>query len=412
MTFLSTGNCPDLGVWRTWLDQEDVSPGLVEHLPGCPACRQMVAELRDDAAAVHDALSLLAPESVPSAAESAAARERLEWQRRGRSATLPVSIPVPLQPKEREPIPMFFTRISTPWRVAASGIAAALALGMIVAFTPGGSDAAAAFLAQFRSQEVTAISVTPQTQGQITRTLNALGNLGTVTLPGSPAGQVSPQAAARGVAAQSTTTSLAAAGQSIGFALQTPDPALLPAGMDRTPQVRVTPASQVRFTFDQAKARAYFQSIGHPEVSVPDKFNGASLVVSIPSAAIIQYGSTATRDALIVGQAGELVVDVQGGNVSLLEMRDFLLSLPGLPADVVNQLKQIQNWNDTLPIPVPVDTVNWQAATFNGNKGLLLNDNSGVGSAAIWHANGHLVGIAGSLKASDLQRIANSLAVR
>ena len=39
----------------------------------------------------------------------------------------------------------------------------------------------------------------------------------------------------------------------------------------------------------------------------------------------------------------------------------------------------------------------------------LLNDNSGVGSAAIWHANGHLYGVAGSLKATDLKRIADGL---
>jgi hypothetical protein len=105
-----------------------------------------------------------------------------------------------------------------------------------------------------------------------------------------------------------------------------------------------------------------------------------------------------------------VLVDVEGGKVSLPEMRDFLLGLPGLPPAIVSQLKQIQNWNETLPIPVPVDQINWQAATFNKNAGLLLNDNSGVGSAALWHQSGHLYGVAGSLKASDLKPIADSLA--
>jgi hypothetical protein len=147
-------------------------------------------------------------------------------------------------------------------------------------------------------------------------------------------------------------------------------------------------------------------------VSLPDKFNGASLSVSIPSAALLSYGSGgSSRDELIVAQAGELVVDVQG-NVSLPEMRDFLLGLPGLPPTVVSQLKQIQSWNDTLPIPVPVDQVHWQPATINGSQGLLLKDNSGVGSAAVWHANHHLYGVAGTLKSDDLERVADSLAVR
>jgi hypothetical protein len=302
---------------------------------------------------------------------------------------------------------MFFTRISTPWRLAVGGLAAALTLSLLVAFTPEGNAAAASFLAQFRSQQVIAIDISPQAQADITRTMNALGNLGTVKSPGGV------EASVRGARAaeQSASVSLAEASQSIGFPLQTPDPASLPAGLDKTPQVRVMPASQVRFTFDKAKARAYYQSTGHPEVNLPDKFDGATLVVSIPSAAILQYSNKNSKDALLIGEAGELVVEVEGGKVTLLEMRDFLLGLPGLPQSTVSQLKQIQNWNETLPIPIPIDKVNWQSTTFKGNQGLLLNDNSGVGSAAIWHASGHLYGLAGSLRATDLKRVADSLAV-
>src|SRR6202011_214153 len=161
-----------------------------------------------------------------------------------------------------------------------------------------------------------------------------------------------------------------------------------------------------RFTFNKAKARTYFESTGHPEVSLPDRFDGLTLAVSPPSAAVLEYGDPSTKDALVVAEAGELVVDVEGGQVSLPEMRDFLLGLPGLPQSAVSQLKQIQNWNETLPIPIPIDKVNWKSTTFNGSQGLLLNDNSGVGSAAIWHASGHLYGMAGSLRARDLKRIA------
>ena len=326
------------------------------------------------------------------------ARQRLAWRAPRQPAALRGS--------------RLLDRISTPWRIAASGLAAAVALTLVVAFTPGGGTALAAFLAQFRSQQVTPIEITPQTQGQIVQTLNALGNLGTVRGPGQNGQPARPEAAARGVAEQARTVTLAEAAQTVGFSLLTPDPATLPAGLDKTPVVRVTAASQVRFTFDKSKARAYFQSTGHPEVSLPDRFDGATLVVSIPAAAVLEYGDKGSKNALIVGEAGELVVDVEGGQVSLPEMRDFLLGLPGLPPSVVSQLKQIQDWNETLPIPIPVSQVHWQSATFNGNPGLLLNDNSGTLSAGLWHAGGHLYGVAGSLKASDLKRIADSLAVR
>ena len=92
-------------------------------------------------------------------------------------------------------------------------------------------------------------------------------------------------------------------------------------------------------------------------------------------------------------------------------MRDYLLSMP-FPPVILNQLKQINSWSDTLPIPVPVDQIHWQQVKIKGNQALLLNDNSGVGSAAIWHADGHLYGVAGSVKATELQKFAESLAVR
>jgi hypothetical protein len=400
----TTSACPEIGAWRAWLDHEATALDLSDHLDDCPGCQELVADLRDGALTANSTLARLAPSSLPSNAEAAMALQRLKAHS-GRAWPAPSGMP------GREPVTMARGRTWSGWRLAGSGIAAALALSVVVAFTPEGRTAAAGFLAQFRSQQVAAIEVSPQTQSDIVRTMNALSNLGTLQTPAG-LGAARPETVARGAAAQARTVSLAEAAQTVGFSLQTPDPALLrPLGIDQPPTVQVVPANQVRFTFDKAKAGAYFKSTGHPEVNLPDKFDGATLIVSIPSAALLQYGNSNAREALVVGEAGELVVDVQG-KVSLDELRDFLLGLPGLPESTVSQLRQIKNWNDTLPIPVPIDRVNWQQTDFNGNQGLLLNDNSGVGSAAIWHAGGHLYGLAGSLKASDLARVARSFAVR
>jgi hypothetical protein len=392
---MMTKDCPDIGAWRAWLDHERIEHVAMDaHLEGCPGCRRLIADLRDDANAVRDIFAVLAPTRLPSPAEVAVAGERLGWRRAPRPTRGRLGV----------------ARITTAWRLAASSLAAVLALAAMVAFTPEGGSAAAAFLAQFRSQQVSAVELTPASQAEIVKVLTALGNLGTIQGPGG-ASSTRPAAVARAAEGQVQAVSLAQAGQTVGFTLLTPDPATLPAGVSRTPRVHVSPGSQVRFTFDKKKAQAHLQSIGRPEVSLPDKFDGATLVVSMPAAALLEYGGDQSKSELIIGEAGELVVDVQG-NVSLPELRDFLLGLPGLPADVVGQLKQIQNWNDTLPIPIPIDHVHWQSVSFNGNQGLLLNDNTGVGSAAIWQANGHLFGVAGSIKATDLQRVANSLAVR
>jgi hypothetical protein len=357
--------------------------------------------MREDAALASSAIATLSASALPTAADTAQARQQFEWRRRSTRQ------PVPIR-RSQEALSVI-DRISTPWRVAASGIAAALALSVVVAFTPGGQAAASGFLAQFRSEGVTAVEVSPQSQAEIVRTMNALGNLGTVKM-GNSANGVKPEVAARDAAGQAKTVTLAEAAATVGFPLQTPDPATLPANVDKTPRVQVIPSQQIRFTVNKARADAYLKASGKSDLSVPSKLDGATLVVSMPAAAILQYNGTTSRDALIVGQAGELVVDVEGGQATLEDMRDWLLTV--VPGNVASQLKSIKNWNDTLPIPVPVDQVNWSQASFQGNQGLLLNDNSGVGSAAIWHAGGHLYGVAGSLKATDLTRVADSMQVR
>jgi hypothetical protein len=399
--------CPDIGAWRAWLDHEGDIPDASQHLDACPGCQSVLDELRGDSLYAHDSLTSLAPDAVPTGADVALARERVQWRHDANTRRGPN---LPARRGGLAAVSSPLSRISPAWRVAAGGLAAAIALSLVVAFTPEGNSAAAAFLAQFRSQQVQAIEITPQSQADIFKAMSALNNLGTLETT-SVTGATTTVAAARAEAQQAHPATAAEAAQTVGFPLVLPDTATLPKGLATSPTIRVSPSTQARLTLDAYKARAYYQKAGHPELSLPDKFNGATLTVTIPAAALVSYGGTSAKDELIVAEAGELVVDVQG-KASLPEMRDFLLTLPGLPTSVVNQLKQIQSWNDTLPIPVPVDQVNWKKATINGSPGLLLNDNSGVGSAAIWHANGHLYGVAGSLKATELKKVADSLAVR
>jgi hypothetical protein len=395
--------CPDIGTWRAWLDHEIDLPEASRHLEKCPGCQRLVDELREDSLYAGESLAALAPRQTPAAADVALASERVQW----RHAANTRGPSVPAGRSRLEPSRVLFSRFSTPWRVAAGGLAAAMALTLVVAFTPEGNSAAAAFLSQFRSQQVQAIEITPQSQGDIVKTMSALNNLGTLETT-SVTGATTAAGAARAEAQQAHAATAAEAETTVGFPLRLPDAASLPAGVANAPSIRVSPGSQVRFTFDTNKARAYFQKTGHPEVNLPDKFNGATLSVSLPPAALVSYGSGG-KNEVVIAEAGELVVDLQG-NVSLPEMRDFLLSLPGLPPAVVNQLKSMPSWNNTLPVPIPVDQVNWQKVKIKGNDGLLLNDNSGVGSAAIWHADKHLYGVAGSLKATELMKVAESVA--
>jgi hypothetical protein len=111
---------------------------------------------------------------------------------------------------------------------------------------------------------------------------------------------------------------------------------------------------------------------------------------------------------LVIGQAGMVTASAEGG-VTLGELRDFLLELPGLSPETAEQLRAIDEWQTTLPVPIPVEQINWERATINGSPGLLLNDNTGLGSAAMWQHEGRIFGIAGAMKARELTRVAESL---
>src|SRR5438105_8737640 len=107
----------------------------------------------------------------------------------------------------------------------------------------------------------------------------------------------------------------------------------------------------------------------------------------------------------MVGQAGQITAGVEG-NVTLDELRDFLLGLPGLPADTVSQLRAVGDWRTTLPIPVPVDKVAWQPTTVGGASALMLSDRGGLGGGVLWQRDGHIYGVAGTVGQADLLRAA------
>lgn len=453
--------CPEAGLWRAWLDDEaaaEAKAAIADHLAACPVCRRMVDGLRNDSALARGAIDRLAP----TAALAVPDRELIgQIFARGRSRAAsfePVSAepaaPAPvaavieqahrrpdqigsgfgarrsdpgarhLGPATRTPDPatrtpdpatrdpgrgtrdpgleprtptkeshiMTLARTTNRWRVALGGLAAALVLTFLIG-TPPGRTAAAQFLAQFRSQRFAVVTLDPSQRGDALRQLERLG-----TVQGTGPGQRS-----------SAVGSIDRASSSAGFAVKQPDPAALPAELAKTPRIQVSPATEMRFTFDTAKARAYFDSTGRPDVALPDKFNGATLVVSVPAAVLLQYlPAASTGPGLMIGQASELTVGTEGG-VTLDELRDFLLGLPGVSPDLARQLRAIQDWRNTLPIPVPADQVNWQQATIAGGQGLILADNTGLGSGAIWQRDGRVYGVAGAATIGEIQRVADSL---
>jgi hypothetical protein len=378
--------CPDLGLWRAWLDgQAEHEPPLADHLTTCAACQAGVADLRRDAGLAAAAVAALAPPAALSPASVALARERLVAARADRDIA-------PNPDLEVSPVPL--TASPARWRVAAAGLAAALALTLVVA-TPAGQAAASRFLAQFRSERFAVVLVD---SGQTLNPLSQLEKLGDVR-------DQQKERARRGVIVGSVDE----ASRRVGFPLKQLDPGALPPDLRGAPRVRVLPAAEFRFKLEREKVRRYLQEVGHPEVQMPARLDGATLVVGLPAAALLEYDSGSGRgQSLIIGQSGQLTAGVEGA-ATLDELRDFVLGLPGLPPGAVAQMRQLSDWRTAMPLPVPVDKLNWRETTVGGAPAVILSDRTGVGSGVLWQRDGRIYGAAGTLPPDDLLRVASRL---
>lgn len=416
-------SCPEEGVWRTWLDEPDAEagPDLGEHVGACEACQSEVERLHQDRAATTAAFAR-APIPSDEQVERALARVHVALG----DAPCPVRlVESTAETPARTRKGRFMTHpVAGRWRAAAAA-AAVVVVASVAVMTPQGQVAASQFLAQFRSQKIQAVPVTPAQVTDIQRTFTQLANLGTVENAPDLSNVAQGVRPANVSTPQDVATAQDAA-QMAGFPVAVPDPSALPTGVSTTPHVSVSSVRDLRFTFNNAKAQAYFQSIGQPNVQLPDRFDGATLVVHMPPVVELEYpavSATASPTAgtsgangnatshgmgLLIGEAGEISVGVEG-QVTLDDLRDFLLNLPGLSPTTRQVISSVNDWHSTLPIPVPVNLMSWQQTTVSGTPGLMLSDNSGTGSAVVWDKNGQIYGVAGVFTSSDVQRVAASL---
>jgi hypothetical protein len=433
--------CPDLGALRASLD--DVPAGTPtappDHLRACPSCSDTLAELQRNAELAAPAIALTAPADPPSDAAVEAALARLE-QRRDRLAAGGVvqpRTPVPGAPEregsppaepvgravhspsapaaasapgaapdtDRAPVVPLGRRrrlggIGVRARAVAAGLVAAAVLTGVVA-TPGGRAAAAGFLGQFRSQRLQVVSLDTGQLNQSANFVNALVDTGVFTGDTGEADRL--------VAKVEPARDPAAAGRLAGFAVPAVDPSVLPGGVRHRPErILVSPARTVRVTFDRDQALAYLRAHGRPDANLPERYDGARLVVHVPAAVVQQFAGRDGGPALIVGKAGLLAMDTEGG-ASLEELREVVLGLPGLPAGVAGKLRDVGDWRTTLPLPVPTDQVHAQPVTVAGAEGLGFADQSGRLHAVVWQRDGYLWGVAGVAGADQVRHVADSL---
>ncbi len=353
---------PADGVLRRLLDEPAGVADLDrQHVAGCPTCLPALAAVREDAALVGAALATGDGADVDAA-----------WRRLSTAAPAPAPAPRSL-PRRRRRAPV--TRPA----------AAALAVGLVLA--GAGTAAANDWLQVFRTQQVAPVSVT--TADLVA--LPDLGAYGELVANGEPDVHEVPDAAA---AAAET-------------GLDVPRVADLPRGVVGDPVHQVGGRVSATFTFSAERAARAADAAGEPLPTPPPGLDGTAVrLVAGPGAAQV-WTSAAGAPALVVGRAVAPTAFSSGAPFEVV--RDYLLSLPGLPDGVAAQLRTFAADGSTLPLPVPEDEVTTRPDEVDGVPATVLETRDRSLAAVVWVDRGVVTVVAGSLGDDEVLDVARDL---
>ncbi|CAN5510219.1 hypothetical protein BH24CHL1_BH24CHL1_19680 [soil metagenome] len=404
-------NCLSDGELRSLIDNGvNGPPGFDLHLRSCSQCRERMEYVAGNQEFVASRLELLASDDHRPV-DLSRAQSRIR-SRIGQSVPMSSSI-------QGESF------VSTMWKFrAARGAVAMLALLLLTtAFvaTPMRSLADDLFN-RFRIEKFEAITVNME---QFTEF--GLG----IALQAMTADQERLMTAFDGLAEFETTfdkedphsnaTELGSPGdaQAVFGDFRAPDS--LPAGFSETPRILVTEAGSATLTVDTNAANTIINELGLPIYSLPEASKALEMVfeIDVPQALIMHYKAASDGHIAVVQMESPTLTTPDSLDMNAL--REDILMLPGLPTDLVAQLRSIENWESTLVIPVPEGAVT-SDVSIDGEPGLRLEagevDGSdwgiefeleGDASVVMWHDDGNLYVVAGSVSGSDILDVANSL---
>lgn len=357
------------GVLRRLVDEPSgVTIAERDHVAACDACLRLLEGVRNDASAAQAALAISRNDDVDVDAA---------WHRLAAStASAPPASP-PADQTLSPPRPMH----SLLRRPVAAGVAVALVLAGV------GTAAANDWLPIFRAERVEAVEFAAGD-------LNALPDLaayGDVEFNGEPDVRRVPDA----------KTAEAESG------LDVPVVDELPRGVSGEPIYQVGNQVRLTFTFDADRAAQTAAAAGEPLPAPPPGLDGSQVeLVAGPGVAAIWTKNGVP--SLAVGRATAPSAFSTSG-LPFETLRDYLLSLPGLPEDVAGPLRTFDSDGTTLPIPVPTDRFSTSTASVDGQTATVLVTNDRSLAAVAWVDSGLLTVIVGSLDADEVLSVARGL---
>jgi hypothetical protein len=354
---------PSEGVLRRLVDEPaGVTDDERAHVASCPTCLRGLDEARADAQLVGAALAAPMSRDVdPDAA----------WARLSTTTAAPV----------RQA-----TTGRARWGTAVRRPAIA-ALSAVVLVTGAGVAAANDWLPIFQTERVDPVEVTSTDLVQVPD-LSAYGDLEVTQEPATE--QVADAATAR---------------ERTGLAV--PEVGELPEGVTGDPAYQTAGVMSATFTFSAAKAAQTAAAEGEVLPPPPPGLDGSSLRLEAGPGVAAMWSQPTGVPTLVVARV--VAPKVYSSGVPLQTVQNYLLSLPGLPDSVADQLRDLSADGGTLPLPVPAELVTTSTAEIGGAEATVLTSRNGLFAGVVWVEDGVMTGVAGSLSADELLSIARGL---
>ncbi|PZA19607.1 hypothetical protein DMO24_19790, partial [Modestobacter versicolor] len=190
--------------------------------------------------------------------------------------------------------------------------------------------------------------------------------------------------------------------------LDVPEVGTLPQGVSGEPTYQVGSQLSATFTFSADRAAQAAAEAGETLPPPPPGLDGSQVRLDAGPGVVAVWTQPETGiPALVVGRA--VAPTAYSSGLPFETVRDYLLSLPGLPEDVAAQLRTFTADGSTLPLPVPADQVESSTADVDGVPATVLETRDRSLAAVVWVDDGVLTAVAGPLDTDEVLSIARDL---
>lgn len=189
--------------------------------------------------------------------------------------------------------------------------------------------------------------------------------------------------------------------------LDVPEVTTLPRGVSGEPVYQAGGKVSATFTFSADRAAEAAADAGKTLPPLPPGLDGSQVRLVAGPGVAQMWSSSAGVPALVVGRA--VAPSAFSSGVPFETVRDYLLSLPGLPESVAAQLRAFTADGSTLPLPVPAGQVTTSSARVNGAPATVLATRDRTMAAVVWVDDGVVTAVAGALDTDEVLAIAREL---